>query len=84
MAHASSVVKSGLTPISNRAFAKRPPPVMVGAVPMTTARILKSSSTGLWPSSTGKKQCVSWEPDEVKISSPVRKQRRGQRWPRRL
>jgi len=24
------------------------------------------------------------EPDEVKVSRPVRKQRRGQRWPRRL
>ena len=24
------------------------------------------------------------EPDEVKVSSPVLKQRRGQRWPRRL
>jgi hypothetical protein len=77
-------VKLGLKSTSDRSFAKRPPPVTVGAVPMTMARIPKSSSTGLWPSSIGKKHTVSWAPDEVNVSSPVRKQRRGQPWPRRL
>jgi hypothetical protein len=35
-------VKLGLKSTSDRSFAKRPPPVTVGVVPMTTARILKS------------------------------------------
>ena len=46
MTHVSDVVKFGLMSTSWRSFAKRPMPVTVQAVLMTTARILRSGVNG--------------------------------------